>query len=671
MNKNVFLLLLLGVLTLFSCNTSDKEKNNGNQSGNIQKDITIEHIDTDGDGYCKKGYETHELCPKNTGFVDCDDNNLNVHPGTKEICDNQTDDDCDGDVDGNCACQTITLYRDSDGDTYGAFSDSLDICDNENPPNGYVDNNTDCDDSNVDIFPGALGNNDCAPILDVTNASELRNALNTATPGTTINIHSGIYYGKFEVNVSGEQGNYITIRGPADQSAIMDGNNNIDNRQGIVTIESRHHIIIENLEIRNATTYRYGVLVGATSKSANGCNNIELRNLHVHNVGEEIIKIQGKNTHDILVENCIVHTNKDWSGIDVQGHWGGTPSYSEKPRRIIIRNNLIYNINRFAGIGNEFSDNIHAYDNIILGSPMGLDIGCGNYNIIHNNLITSYAYFNELIDDDTYTSIDLSRYEKFSASEIDDFFNAKCRDGIALSGNYMSLIFDNEITDCTENGDLILSYDHWIDGTRHNYDHKNDVNYGHRENLFYRNKVHDNKAYYTIREYNKQENGISYNEMFFNNLFYNNSASKDIIFEHSEGLMFFNNTIVNGDNLYLLETSINAQLKNNIFYNSGYTVSTDSSGAVISNNCETTDADVFMNFANNSFRLNDVAGNVCVSKGLELCTILSTRFQPFYDLYSTEYSFYADFTIEFDFYKDFDGNVQSAAWDIGAFVFQN
>ncbi len=524
------------------------------------------------------------------------------------------------------------------------------------------------DDTDADIYPGEVGENNCPAAIEVTNETELKNALKSARPGTTINISSGVYYGEFHVEVSGKEGKPIIIKGPVDRSAILDGNFDINSWQGVLTLESKHHIRIENLEIRNSNESRYGVLVGATSKSTDGCHNIELRNLLVHHVGEEIIKIQGKNTHDILIEDCIVHTNEDWSGIDVQGHWGGTPSYRQKPKRIIIRNNLIYNIRKFAGIGNEFADNIHVYNNIILGSPMGLDIGCGNYNVIHNNLITSYEHFNSLIDDENYTDIDLSRYHQFSESEINTFYHPECLDGIALSGNYMSLIFDNEITHCFGNGDLILSYDHWIDGARHNFDYENNINYGHRANLFFRNKIHDNDAYYTIREYNKQADGVSYDEMFFHNIFYNNNTSKGIIFEHSEGLLFFNNTIINGDNLNLLEESANTLIKNNIFYNSGYTISADSSGEDISSNHDTEDPTIFFDFAYNDYDLSTSSPNICNNCGEDLSNIISPRFLPFFDLYDIEYNFYDDFHIEFDFFKDINGNIQDGVWDIGAFV---
>jgi hypothetical protein len=54
-------------------------------------------------------------------------------------------------------CVPIEWYHDSDGDTYGDPLDTLSAC--EQPPE-YVADNTDCDDSNADTYPGASEVND-------------------------------------------------------------------------------------------------------------------------------------------------------------------------------------------------------------------------------------------------------------------------------------------------------------------------------------------------------------------------------------------------------------------------------------------------------------------------------------------------------------------------------
>jgi hypothetical protein len=89
--------------------------------------------DVDGDGYT---------------VDDCDDNDPAVHPGAEEIC-NEVDDDCDGAIDEEV---TSTWFLDADGDGYGDTLQSVEGC---GAPSGYVANDTDCDDGDDAIHPGA------------------------------------------------------------------------------------------------------------------------------------------------------------------------------------------------------------------------------------------------------------------------------------------------------------------------------------------------------------------------------------------------------------------------------------------------------------------------------------------------------------------------------------
>ncbi len=71
-------------------------------------------------------------------------------PGTlsSETC-NGIDDDCDGTVDDGVK---NTYYRDADNDTFGNLNNTTQAC---TLPQGYVSNNTDCNDSNPAVKPGA------------------------------------------------------------------------------------------------------------------------------------------------------------------------------------------------------------------------------------------------------------------------------------------------------------------------------------------------------------------------------------------------------------------------------------------------------------------------------------------------------------------------------------
>src|SRR6185436_10973538 len=83
---------------------------------------------------------------------------------TSEICDG-LDNDCNGVLDNGV---TTTFYRDSDGDGYGDPADVLAAC---AAPPGYVTNNTDCNDVDPAMHPGAVEicdgkDNNCNGIVD-------------------------------------------------------------------------------------------------------------------------------------------------------------------------------------------------------------------------------------------------------------------------------------------------------------------------------------------------------------------------------------------------------------------------------------------------------------------------------------------------------------------------
>jgi hypothetical protein len=116
--------------------------------------------DEDDDGYgTGSGHLTCEILENGWSLNggDCNDNNSAINPGANEIC-NGIDDDCDGQIDENV--QTV-FYRDADEDGYGDATITTNAC---STPIGYVSNNSDCNDNNASIYPGAPVVN-CTSIL--------------------------------------------------------------------------------------------------------------------------------------------------------------------------------------------------------------------------------------------------------------------------------------------------------------------------------------------------------------------------------------------------------------------------------------------------------------------------------------------------------------------------
>ncbi|WP_052158304.1 MopE-related protein [Lacinutrix jangbogonensis] len=109
------------------------------------------YLDADGDSY---GDITNTItaCTTPIGYTsdntDFDDNDVNSYPGAPEICDGVDNND-DGQVD-----ETVEelYYADTDGDGYGDVTNTISAC---SAPSGYTVDNTDCDDNNVNSYPGA------------------------------------------------------------------------------------------------------------------------------------------------------------------------------------------------------------------------------------------------------------------------------------------------------------------------------------------------------------------------------------------------------------------------------------------------------------------------------------------------------------------------------------
>ena len=131
----------------------DEIDNNCNDE--IDEGVTkIFYLDEDEDGYGNPD-EMVEGCLIPEGYVDraddCDDLETLANPNRFELCD-EIDNNCDGFIDENTAINTQTYFADEDEDGFGDPNNTTDAC---SLPEGFVQNNTDCDDNTNAIHPNA------------------------------------------------------------------------------------------------------------------------------------------------------------------------------------------------------------------------------------------------------------------------------------------------------------------------------------------------------------------------------------------------------------------------------------------------------------------------------------------------------------------------------------
>ncbi|MEC7983636.1 MAG: MopE-related protein, partial [Myxococcota bacterium] len=139
-------------------------------------DALLWFLDHDGDGEGDADFRL-SLCVQPTGYVDnsrdCNDLSASISSQASEVCDG-LDNNCDGliDDDDPTVVPLVTYYLDLDADGYGDASQTQASC---TQPNGYVGDDTDCDDSEAAINPLADEvcdglDNDCDGAFDDDDA---------------------------------------------------------------------------------------------------------------------------------------------------------------------------------------------------------------------------------------------------------------------------------------------------------------------------------------------------------------------------------------------------------------------------------------------------------------------------------------------------------------------
>ncbi len=133
------------------------------------------YLDRDGD-YVGDESESVESCDQPSASHvrdagDCDDTDASIHPRAEERC-NEKDDDCDGLIDDDDAVESPAVWTiDADGDGYGSAATSAATLEQCTPPDGYVEDASDCDDSDASVSPDGEEvcneiDDDCDDVVD-------------------------------------------------------------------------------------------------------------------------------------------------------------------------------------------------------------------------------------------------------------------------------------------------------------------------------------------------------------------------------------------------------------------------------------------------------------------------------------------------------------------------
>jgi len=129
-------------------------------SGLLAATATSWYPDADGDGYGAADDAGSVQCDADATYAlednsDCDDGDAAINPGAAEVCDeDDTDEDCDGlsDDDDGDATGFNSFYADTDSDGYGDPDNVVERCD---ATASFLEDDTDCDDGNRLVNPGA------------------------------------------------------------------------------------------------------------------------------------------------------------------------------------------------------------------------------------------------------------------------------------------------------------------------------------------------------------------------------------------------------------------------------------------------------------------------------------------------------------------------------------
>ncbi|MBM4368013.1 MAG: right-handed parallel beta-helix repeat-containing protein [Deltaproteobacteria bacterium] len=215
------------------------------------------YADADGDTYGNPDDVEYACAPTGDRVADdsdCDDARDDVHPGAAEYC-GGTDHDCDGEANEDNSVDRVTFYADADADGHGNPDGPILAC---TAPPGFACNDTDCDDTDEAVNPGAPEwacntiDDDCdgaEPSVSIrvpADYPEIQDAIAAAAEGDVICVDAGTYEENVEVYRAG-----ITLEGAGPGLSIIDG----DARHRAVTINYANGVTLRGFTLTNGAVY--------------------------------------------------------------------------------------------------------------------------------------------------------------------------------------------------------------------------------------------------------------------------------------------------------------------------------------------------------------------------------------------------------------------------------
>ena len=249
------------------CDDTDADAHPG-----AQEDCTLDRdLNCDGStGYADEDEDGWPACE------DCDDSAASINPDAVELCD-FLDNDCDGETDEDDAQDARAFHVDADGDTFGDPESVVYACER---PDGAVQDDGDCDDTDAAVHPGAeevcdAKDDDCDGVIGETliptDIGTIQGALDQAVDGDAFCVEAGTYVGGIDflgksVTLQGAGGSAaVTLDAQADRGVLIEGadgavlegftllNGRVSGDVGAaILVEDSTNVVLRDLDIRGA-----------------------------------------------------------------------------------------------------------------------------------------------------------------------------------------------------------------------------------------------------------------------------------------------------------------------------------------------------------------------------------------------------------------------------------